>query len=99
MACRWPRPQPSGPCLDGNLQLPIESVFVASAYANRDGNCNANSTLNAQADSHSETGSHSAAASYTGPSAINLGAYTKLSTGTREAIREFPKSRKDFISE
>src|SRR5438874_12238996 len=90
--------------LDGDLQLPGESLCVAFAYTHSDSNGNANgdgisnANSNGQTYSNSETGSHTSAASHTGSPAVSLAAYLQISSGTREAIREFPKSCEFFIS-
>jgi len=72
---------------DGNANSDGNGISITNAYSN----------VNAQADSDSETGSHTAAASHTAASAVSVGSYTQLSLGTREAIREFPKSRELLI--
>ena len=66
--------------LDGNLQLPGESLWVAFAYA--DGNRN----VNGKGHSDSETRSDAAAASHTAASALRP-AFTVVPSGTRDHSR------------
>ena len=65
------------------------------AYANSNGNCHGNSKCVGNAYSYGTTFTkgytNSAAASDCSASAVSIGAETQLSSGTREAIREFPK--------
>ena len=59
------------------------------------GNCNGYGYSNADAYrvANTEDYANSAGASDSPASAVSLRAYMQLSSGTREAIREFPKSR------
>jgi hypothetical protein len=63
------------------------SCSVGNAHSN--GYCDGNRycIANTQGDGHTT------AASYGASSTVSLWAYMQLSSGTREAIREFPKSR------
>ena len=68
-------------------------MCVAFAYTNGNGIGNANAYRNTR-----EADAHTTAASHTGSPAVSLAAYLQISSGTREAIREFPKSCEFFIS-
>ena len=64
-----------------------------------DAHGNRHSNADAYRNSDTEGYSNSAAAPDCSASAVRLGSYTQLSSRTREAIREFPKSGGLFISE
>jgi hypothetical protein len=78
-------------------------LFVAFAYThgngnrnthgNRNAHCNGNgvSISNANGNTWRQNYPHTAAAPHTGSPAVSLGAYLQISSGTREAIREFPE--------
>ena len=72
---------------------------IGHAHSNRycDGNCY--SDAYAYRIANAEDYAYTTAASYSTSSAVSLRACMQLSSETREAIREFPKSREPFISE
>jgi hypothetical protein len=65
---------------------------------NSDGNSISNANSNGQTYSNSKTGSYAAATSHTCASAVNLGSYTRLSSGNSRSSR-VPESLEFFISE
>jgi hypothetical protein len=80
--------------------LPGESLWIGFAYANgdcnsnRDGNRHCKCVGNAYSYGTTVTKGYtnSAPAPDCSTSAVSVGAETQLSSGTRKAIREFPKS-------
>jgi hypothetical protein len=75
---------------DGNGYGHGCSIGHAHSDCNSDGD--GNSDPNAYCIANTEVYSHTTAASYVASSTVSLRAYMQLSSGTREAIREFPKS-------
>ena len=70
---------------------------IGHAHSNRycDGNCY--SDTNAYRIADTEDYPNTTATSYGASSAVSLRAYMQLSSGTREAIREFPKSHRTHL--
>ena len=66
---------------------------------NSNGNCDGNRYSDAYAYriANAEDYAYTTAASYGASSAVSLRAYMQLSSGTREAIREFPKSHRTHL--
>ena len=75
---------------DGNGDGHGCSIGNAHSYGNCYGNCY--SDTNAYCIANAKDYAHTTAASNSASSTVSLRAYTQLSLGTREAIREFPKA-------
>ena len=76
---------------DGNGHGHGCSIGYAHSDGNSYGNCN--SDTNAYCIANTEVYGHTTAASNGASSTVSLRAYMQLSSGTRELLREFPKSR------